>query len=103
MKFVELNTGDRGCMPKTVRIWDLRTGGIAETLRYDYPVSALQFDSRKVVSCTGENVVKMYNRTTMQHSTLMTNGHTQPAERVRYMDRYLISGARDATVKIWSI
>jgi mitochondrial division protein 1 len=41
------------------KIWDLRTGGIAETLRYDYPVSSLQFDSRKVVSCTGENAVKV--------------------------------------------
>jgi hypothetical protein len=41
------------------KIWDLRTGGIAETLRYDYPVSSLQFDSRKVVSCTGENGVKV--------------------------------------------
>lgn len=41
------------------QIWDLRTGGISETLRYDHPVTALQFDSRKVVSCTGENGIKV--------------------------------------------
>lgn len=92
-----------GSLDKTIRIWDLRTGGIAETLRFDYPVTSLQFDSRKVVSCAGENGIKVYNRTTMQMSTLVTNGHTQPVERLRYMDRYLVSGARDSTVKVWAI
>ena len=42
-----------------MQIWDLRTGGISETLRYDHPISSLQFDSRKVVSCTGENGIKV--------------------------------------------
>lgn len=49
---------------------------------------------------TGEQI---YNRTSMQHSTLSTNGHTRPAEKLRYMDRYLLSGGRDATVKIWAL
>lgn len=26
-----------------------------ETLKYDYPVTALQFDTRKIVAATGEN------------------------------------------------
>lgn len=39
------------------QIWDLRTGGIVETLQYDYPVTALQFDTRKIVAATGENGV----------------------------------------------
>jgi division protein 1 len=42
-----------------VQIWDLRTGGISETLRYDHPITSLQFDSRKVISCTGENGIKV--------------------------------------------
>ena len=46
---------------------------------------------------------KVYNRTSMQQSTLLTNGHTKPVERLRYMDRYLVSGGRDSTVKIWSL
>ncbi|KAG8817979.1 Mitochondrial fission protein [Serendipita sp. 399] len=81
-----------GSLDKTVRIWDLRTGSIAETLRYDYPITSLQFDSRKV-----------YNRTTMQNSSFATNGHTLPVEKLRYMDRYLVSGGRDSTVKLWAI
>lgn len=47
--------------------------------------------------------LQIYNRTTMQHSTLTTNGHTSPTERVRYMDTFMASGGRDATVKIWAI
>ena len=46
---------------------------------------------------------QVYNRTSMQHSTLSINGHTNPVERLRYMDRYLVSGGRDSTVKIWSL
>lgn len=98
-------------------------------------MTALQFDSRKIVAAAGENGVKVrlpfppfvspspspspspphpvltsgyngeqvYNRTTMQHSTLQTNGHTAPVERLRFMDRYLATGGRDATVKIWAL
>ncbi|KAH9075679.1 WD40-repeat-containing domain protein [Lactarius deliciosus] len=77
-----------GSLDKSVRIWDLRTGGIFETVKYDHGVTALQFDSRKIISAAGENGVKIYNRTSMQHSTLATNGHTR---------------GRDATVKIWAL
>ncbi|KAH9927496.1 WD40 repeat-like protein [Epithele typhae] len=77
-----------GSLDKSIGyIWDVRTGGIFETLKYDHAVTALQFDTRKIVAATGENGIKIYNRTSMQHSTLLTNGHTRPAERLRYMDR----------------
>lgn len=133
----------------------MRTGGIFETLKYDHAVTALQFDTRKIVAATGENGVKVrhfpmctlpcmfcyyvpfwditapmgiaclssvlchvtlrpphgadcvrsqiYNRTSMQQSTLLTNGHTRPVERLRYMDRYMVSGGRDSVVKIWAL
>jgi len=92
-----------GSLDKSIRIWDLRTGGIFETLKYDHPVTALQFDTRKIVAATGENGIDVYNRTSMQHSRLLTNGHTRPTERLRYMDKYLVSGGRDAMVKIWAL
>jgi division protein 1 len=48
-----------GSVDRSVRIWDVRTGGVFDTLRYDAPVTALQFDSRKIVAATGENGVKV--------------------------------------------
>lgn len=36
----------------------MRTGGTFETLKYDHAVTALQFDSRKILAATGENGVK---------------------------------------------
>ncbi|EGO02824.1 hypothetical protein SERLA73DRAFT_47795 [Serpula lacrymans var. lacrymans S7.3] len=92
-----------GSLDKSIRIWDVRTGGTFETLRYDHGITSLQFDTRKVVAATGKNGVDIYNRTSMQHSTLLTNGHTSPVERLRYMDRYLVSGGRDCALKIWSL
>jgi len=47
--------------------------------------------------------MQIYNRTSTQQSTLLTNGHIKPVERLRYMDRYLVSGGRDAKLKIWSL
>jgi division protein 1 len=44
----------------SLKIWDIRTGGIADTIRFEYPVTSLQFDSRKVVAGAGENGVKVW-------------------------------------------
>jgi hypothetical protein len=44
---------------KNVQIWDLRTGGVFETIKYEHGVTALQFDSRKVICAGGENGVKV--------------------------------------------
>ncbi len=42
---------------RILQIWDLRTGAISDTIKYEYPVTALQFDSRKIIAATGENGV----------------------------------------------
>jgi len=44
---------------RSSQIWDLRTGQISDTIKYDYPITALQFDNRKIVSAAGENGVKV--------------------------------------------
>ncbi|WFD22857.1 [histone H3]-dimethyl-L-lysine(36) demethylase [Malassezia equina] len=92
-----------GSLDRTIRIWDLRTGRVCETLSYAHPVTALQFDSRKILSAVGTCGLDVFNRTSEKHTTLATHGHTAPAERVRYMDRYALSGGRDSCIKVWSL
>lgn len=102
LQFDEIHIAS-GSLDKTIRIWDLRTGGTLDTIKFNHAVSSLQFDTRKVIATAGENGIKVYNRTTTQQTTLVTNGHMQPVECVRYMDRYLISGGQDSKLKIWSL
>jgi WD40 repeat protein len=48
-----------GSLDKTVKVWDLRTGSIADTLKYEHPITALQFDSRKIITAAGENGIRV--------------------------------------------
>lgn len=92
-----------GSLDRTIKIWDLRTGSVCDTIRFDYPVSSLQFDSRKIVAAAGDNALQIFNRISMETSTLTLNGHSAPVEQIRYMDSYGASGARDSRIKIWSL
>ncbi|KAG6872462.1 hypothetical protein C0995_009565 [Termitomyces sp. Mi166 len=57
LQFDEIHIAS-GSLDKTIRIWDLRTGRSFETISYDYAVTSLQFDTRKIIAATGENGVK---------------------------------------------
>lgn len=92
-----------GSIDKSIKIWDLRTGAVTETIKYSHPISALQFDSRKIMCAAGDTSINVYNRTTLQRSTISLNGHTDTVERLRYFDRYMVTGSKDNTVKVWSI
>ncbi|RXK39116.1 mitochondrial division protein 1 [Tremella mesenterica] len=102
LQFDEMNIVT-GSLDKTIRIWDIRMGAVSEVHRYEYPVTAIQFDSRKVVACTGENGVEVYNRTTHAHTRLVVNGHIKPAEKMRFIDKYLVSGGKDGLMKVWAM
>ncbi|KAH9466122.1 hypothetical protein Pst134EA_033468 [Puccinia striiformis f. sp. tritici] len=92
-----------GSTDKSIKIWDLRTGAVTETIKYSHPITALQFDSRKIMCTAGDTNINVYNRTTLQRSTISLNGHTDTVERLRYFDRYMVTGSKDNTLKIWSI
>ncbi|KAG8766945.1 Mitochondrial fission protein [Ceratobasidium sp. 428] len=72
-------------------------GGVA-----GFGVGDVQFDTRKIVA-GGDTGVEIFNRITQQYTSLSVNGHVGPVERLRYIDRYLVSGGQDATVKIWAL
>ncbi|CAG8571694.1 7431_t:CDS:2, partial [Paraglomus occultum] len=47
-----------GSMDKSIRIWDLRTGTIFDTLSYENAIAGLQFDSQRIVCACGVNDIK---------------------------------------------
>ena len=67
------------------------------------------FDTRRIVSAAGEDVVKVYDKTDGRHwdcgagLTAEVEGKTPSiVERVRIKDGYLTEGRRDGTVGIWT-
>lgn len=69
----------------------------------------MMFDTRRIVSAAGEDVVKVYDKTDGRHwdcgagTTAEADG-TSPAivERVRIKDGYLIEGRKNGIVGIWT-
>lgn len=100
---------DRTCRQQ---IWDLRTGSIFDAYAYDNPVTSMMFDSRRIVAATGENVVKIYDKTDGRHwdcgaglilAEDAGESHAAVVERVRIKDGYLTEGRRDGVVGVWTV
>lgn len=91
------------------QIWDLRTGSIFDAYAYDKPVTSMMFDSRRIVSAAGEDVVKVYDKTDGRHwdcgaGAAADAANTRPSviERVRIKDGYMVEGRRDGVVGSWT-
>lgn len=109
-----------GSLDKTIRIWDLRTGSVFDTLTYTSPVSSLQFNATKIISSGTSSeidvsyqshahlyidvlncVTQIYNRTSFQHTPL--SGHKNCVNTIRFRNDTLASGGNDNVIKLWSI
>ena len=69
----------------------------------------MMFDSRRIVSAAGEDVVKVYDKTDGRHwdcgsgVTAEEEGRIPSiVERVRIKDGYLTEGRRNGVVRIWT-
>ncbi|KAG9299538.1 hypothetical protein G9A89_020709 [Geosiphon pyriformis] len=89
-----------GSLDKSIRIWDLRTGSVFDTLHYEQGISDLQFDLHKIICAAGEEEIKVYNRTSLQHSGF--KGHSEPVQCVKYNNSILASGGRDSLLLLSS-
>ncbi|KAM0717200.1 hypothetical protein Q7P37_007052 [Cladosporium fusiforme] len=94
-----------GSQDRSIRIWDLRTGGIHDAFAYDQPVTSMTFDSRRIVSAVGEDVVKVYDKAEGQQwdcgpGVNIEEGASRSAaiERVKIKDGYMIEGRKDGIV-----
>ncbi|KAJ3208270.1 Mitochondrial fission protein [Clydaea vesicula] len=97
-----------GSTDKTVKIWDLRTNTVLDTIQFDHEVTSVSFDHRNIMIAAGTKEVKIYNRTSCLISGLgeeIDGGWSGHAKKVKYVysigDR-VISGGSDSTVKVWN-
>ena len=69
----------------------------------------MMFDTRHIVCASGEDVVKVYDKTDGRHwdcgagNTAEEDGSAPSVvEQVRIKDNYMIEGRRDGAVGIWT-
>ncbi|KAI0606897.1 Mitochondrial division protein 1 [Pyrenophora tritici-repentis] len=97
-----------GSADRSIRIWDLRTGAIADAYAYDHPVTSMMFDTRRIVSAAGVDVVKVYDKMDGRHWDCGPGADKEDTsthsiiEHVRIKDGYLVEGRRNGTVGVWS-
>ncbi|KAG5930716.1 Mitochondrial fission protein [Claviceps sorghi] len=98
-----------GSLDRSVRIWDLRTGAIFDAYAYDHPITSMMFDTRRIVSAAGEDVVKVYDKVEGRQwdcgaGIAEADEEKCPAvvEHVRVRDGYLVEGRRDGMVGVWT-
>ncbi|KAL4802137.1 mitochondrial division protein 1 [Aspergillus unguis] len=98
-----------GSLDRSIRIWDLRMGSIYDAYGYDKPITSMMFDTKRIVSAAGENVVKVYDKADAHHwdcGAGVGADETTPGpatvERVRIKDGFLIEGRRDGIVAAWT-
>lgn len=94
----------RGCSPEifvtgsrdgAARVWDLRSGQVAMTLRgHRDQILSLQMDELKLVTGSIDCTARVFDlRAATRGATLWVHDETQPVHYVRFSDRLLITGS----------
>ncbi|XP_050439270.1 beta-TrCP-like isoform X2 [Adelges cooleyi] len=65
-------------------------------------VYCLQYDDEKIVSGTCDNIIKIWDKNTLQCTKVLT-GHTGAVLCLQYDDKVIISGSSDGTLRIWNV
>ncbi|KAI9649633.1 Mitochondrial fission protein [Ciborinia camelliae] len=101
-----------GSLDRSIRIWDLRTGAIYDAYAYDSPITSMMFDTRRIISAAGEDVVKVYDKTDGRHwdcgvgaereGSIGEGDEKNIVEKCRVKDGYMVEGRRSGMVGIWS-
>ena len=71
----------------------------------------MSFDTRRIVTAAGEDVVKVYDKSESRHwdcgapegDQSSGQGAHLVIDRVRLREGYLVGGRRDGTVGVWSV
>lgn len=102
------NTLLSGSRDKTIRVWDLNTCRLKNTLvGHEASVLCLQFDPHPdphrdiIISGGSDNLVIVWRFSTGK-IMYKFQAHTESVLNLRFDDRYLITCSKDKTIKIWN-
>ena len=95
-----------GSRDKTVRIWNVTTGGVETELKgHTGWVTSVAFsqDGSRVVSGSGDNTIRIWNVMTSEVEAEL-KGHTESVTSVAFSQdgSRVVSGSEDETVLIWN-
>ncbi|KAI8911640.1 WD40-repeat-containing domain protein, partial [Gorgonomyces haynaldii] len=90
-----------GSLDTSFKIWDLRMGHVLETINFSSGLTSLYADPRRVSVCAGSANVQVYTRRTGNIKDM--EGHSKPVRCARQQGPRLVSGALDATIKLWTL
>lgn len=92
---------------KAIRIWDLKTGQLKNTLtghsREIYTV-ALSPDGKSIYTGSNDNTIRVWNLETGEMENIL-NGHKSDVFSIAITQdgKTLVSGSNDSTIKIWDL
>lgn len=102
-----------GGSDKTMRVWDLRSGGMQDEVSFMHGVTGVDFLEERIYVCAGENDLLCYEREggvfrmpgdNNEYGGVVGNGyHGASVECVKVSGEYAFSGSRDGIVNIWNI
>jgi F-box/WD-40 domain protein MET30 len=91
-----------GSYDATVKVWDIHTGEELRTLKgHTSGIRCLQFDdSGKLMTGSLDSTIRLWNWQTGEMLRVF-NAHSDGVITLHYTSRYVASGSRDRTIRVW--
>ncbi|EPY72621.1 F-box and WD-40 domain protein 11 isoform 5-like protein [Camelus ferus] len=94
-----------GSSDSTVRVWDVNTGEVLNTLiHHNEAVLHLRFSNGLMVTCSKDRSIAVWDMASATDITLrrVLVGHRAAVNVVDFDDKYIVSASGDRTIKVWS-
>nr|WP_310834211.1 serine/threonine-protein kinase [Aetokthonos hydrillicola] len=96
-----------GSWDTTLRLWDLSTGKLSDTLKGNIGQLnnvAISSDGNTVASGSSQNIIKLWNLVTKQELGII-QGHNRDVTSIAFSKKgeILASGSADGSIKVWNL